>query len=162
VSGSPTLGWIAEARRLAPLVPGIDRLDATHAIEAAVKTVIDRLGTLSPRFVKGQAALAEGQDAVLRLLVEEIRALERMADAIGRRFRVEVIGHTDADGPPEANLSLSRQRASFVHAALQQAAGPHLELIDAGVGSGEPVVQSDLEADKQRNRRVTVRVTPIP
>jgi OOP family OmpA-OmpF porin len=162
VSGSPTLGWIAEARRLAPLVPGIDRLDATHAIEAAVKTVIDRLGTLSPRFVKGQAALAEGQDAVLRQLVEEIRALERTAGAIGRRFRVEVIGHTDADGPPEANLSLSRQRASFVHAALQQAAGPHLELIDAGVGSGEPVVQSDLEADKQRNRRVTVRVTPIP
>jgi OOP family OmpA-OmpF porin len=162
VSGAPPLEWLAEASRLAPLVPGVAKLDATLAVDAAVKDVIDRLGALSPLFVTGQAALADGQDAVLRQLVDGIAALDRMAGFVGRRFRVEVVGHTDADGPPEANLPLSRQRAAFVHAALQQAAGRHLELLDVGVGSDEPAVRSDAEADKQRNRRVTVRVTPVP
>jgi outer membrane protein OmpA-like peptidoglycan-associated protein len=137
-------------------------VDATLAVDAAIRRVVDRIGTLSPLFVKGQVVLADGQDAILRALVGEIGALERTAGAIGRRFRVEVKGHTDADGPSEANLPLSRQRAAFVHAALQTAAGRHLELVDAAVGSGEPAVASGAEADKQRNRRVTVRVTLIP
>jgi OOP family OmpA-OmpF porin len=162
VSGTPTLEWLADARRLAPLVPGVAGVDATLAVDAAIRRVVDRIGTLSPLFVKGQVVLADGQDAILRALVGEIGALERTAGAIGRRFRVEVKGHTDADGPSEANLPLSRQRAAFVHAALQTAAGRHLELVDAAVGSGEPAVASGAEADKQRNRRVTVRVTLIP
>ena len=39
-------------------------------------------------------------------------------------------------------------------------AGDRLDIVDDGVGSDDPAVQSDREADKQQNRRVTVRVTP--
>ena len=44
---------------------------------------------------------------------------------------------------------------------MQAVASERLEIVDAGVGSDDPAVRSDREADKQRNRRVTVRVTPL-
>jgi OOP family OmpA-OmpF porin len=112
-------------------------------------------------FAKGQATLARGQDAVLEQLAQRTAELARAAATLGRRFRVTIVGHTDADGPPEANVPLSRARAAFVRDALQTTAGTQLEIAAEGVGSDDPAVQSDAEADKQRNRRVTVRVTPL-
>ena len=116
---------------------------------------------LSPLFVKSQATLAGGQDGVVRELVARAAEMERAAAAVDQKFRVEVIGHTDADGLPDANLPLSRARAALIRSALLPVAGDRLEIVDAGVGSDDPAVRSDREADKQRNRRVTVRVTPV-
>jgi outer membrane protein OmpA-like peptidoglycan-associated protein len=48
-----------------------------------------------------------------------------------------------------------------VRSALQAVAGDRLVIMDSGVGSDDPAVRSDRETDKQQNRRVTVRVTPV-
>jgi len=161
-SGAAPLSWLESASRLAALIPGVSAFDGSTAAEAAVRAAIARLEGLTPLFVKGQATLAPGQDDVLRELVVRAAEMQRTAAAVGRRFRVEVIGHTDADGVPESNLPLSRARAALVHAALQRVAGDRFEILELGVGSNDPVVQSDSETDKQRNRRVTVRVTQVP
>ena len=158
-TGPAPLSWLADASRLAPLIPGVSRFDPSAAANAAVGATIAEMQSLSPLFVKGQAVLARGQDEVLRQLVARGADIERAAEGLGRKFRVDVIGHTDADGGPEANLPLSRARAAVVSSALQAVASDRLEIVETGVGSADPVVRSDREADKQQNRRVTVRVT---
>jgi OOP family OmpA-OmpF porin len=158
-AGAPPLGWLSDAGRIALLIPGISRFDTSQAADASVRAAIAQLEGLSPLFAKGRATLAPGQDAVLRELVARAADMERAAESVGRRFRVEVIGHTDADGGPETNGPLSQARAALVRSALEAVAGDRLDILDAGVGSEDPLVRSDREEDKQRNRRVTVRVT---
>ena len=161
-TGVAPLSWLAEAARLAPLIPGVTRLDASAAMDAATREAIARIERLTPLFGKGQATLAHGQDDVLRQLVTQTAELARTAAAVGRTFRVALVGHTDADGGPEANIPLSLARAAFIKAALQPVAGDRLQFEDSGVGSDDPAVRSDRETEKQQNRRVTVKVTPVP
>ena len=160
-AGEAPLAWLADASRLAPLIPGISSFDVTAAEDAAARASSAQLEQLSPLFVKGQARLADGQDAVLQQLLGRTTDMVAAAQSLGRRFRVEVIGHTDADGPPEANMPLSRQRAALIANALRSAASDRLEVVDRGVGSDDPAIASASEADKLRNRRVTIRVTPL-
>ena len=70
-------------------------------------------------------------------------------------------GHTDADGPADRNLTLSRERAAAVVAAMPRAELTALEFESRGVGSAEPLSAGHTEADKQRNRRVAVRIHPL-
>jgi len=160
-SGVAPPSWIVLASRLAPLIPGVSRFDASSAADATLRAAVAEIEGLSPLFTKGQAELARGQEEVLRHLVARMAEMVGVAASVGRRFRVEVIGHTDADGRPEANLPLSRARAAVVRSALQPVAANRLEFVDVGVGSDDPVARSDSEPDKQRNRRVSVRVTPL-
>lgn len=160
-SGDASLSWLAEASRLAPLIPGITAMDVSAAEQQVARNASAQLEALSPLFTKGEATLTPGQEQVLRELVARTGEMARAAQMLNRRFRITVIGHTDADGAAETNLGLSRARAVAIRDAMQPALGDHLEIVDEGVGSGDPAVMSDREADKQRNRRVTIRVTPI-
>src|SRR5262249_53912608 len=157
----PALACLDAACGLAPFVPGVTRLGAAGAADAAVRWAIARIEGLAPLFVKGQAALVPVQEEVIRQLVARAAELERAAAATGKTFRVEVIGHTDADGLPGANIPLSRARAAVVRLAIERVVSDRLRLVDEGVGSDDPAVQSDNEQDKQRNRRVTVRVPAL-
>lgn len=159
-TGAAPLGWFADAEHLALLIPGVTSFSAAGGADAAIAAAIAAVEAASPLFAKGQSTLAPGQDDVLRQLVARAGELAQVAARAGRRYRVDVIGHTDADGAAQANLPLSRARAAVVRAALQPVAGESLAVNDSGVGSAEPVVRSNREADKQRNRRVTIHVTP--
>ena len=160
-AGTAPPAWLTEAAKLAPLIPGIARLDASGSIDYMLAATGARMTALTPLFIKGQAQLVAGQDEVIRQLRQVVTELQAVATTASRRFRLEVIGHTDSDGPPEANLPLSRARADVVRAALASVGGDRLEIVSAGVGAGDPAVAVQTEVDKQRNRRVTVRLTPI-
>ena len=156
----PSPAWAAEARRLAPLVAGVTAFDAAGALAPSIRGVIARLEQQALLFVKGQPRLAAGQDERLRDLVGDVRALDSLAQAADQRYRVEIVGHTDADGPAESNVPLSLARAGVVLDAIGADALRQLEIAASGAGSGAPAVAGETEADKQRNRRVTIRVTP--
>jgi outer membrane protein OmpA-like peptidoglycan-associated protein len=96
----------------------------------------------------------------MQRVVEQIVRLGRLADAAGVALRIEVVGHTDEDGLQEANLPLSETRAESVRRALTAVAPAALELVASGVGSTQPAIQGRTEADKQQNRRVSIRVAP--
>ncbi len=157
-TGTPPLAWVSEARRLAPLVPGVTSFDAGGALGATTSAVIARLEGRRVLFAKGAPVMAAGQDDAVRGVVQDVRELDALAEATGQRFRLEVMGHTDADGPAESNLPLSRARAEVVQAAIGRDASSRLEIVVEGVGSRVPVVLSQNEEDKQQNRRVTIRV----
>ncbi len=161
-TGAAPLDWIAEASRLARLVPGVEKFDGTAVTDAAVRNLMNEAQAIVPLFAKGQSTFAEAQEENVRQLMARVGELARAAAILRQGFRVEVIGHTDADGVPEANLPLSRARAEQVVQLLTPIAGARLEIVGIGVGSDDPAVTSTLEADKQRNRRVTLKVTSIP
>jgi OOP family OmpA-OmpF porin len=157
-TGTPSMAWVTDARRLAPLVAGVSRFDAANALDASMQAVIGRIARRAILFNKGAARPVDGQAQLIRELAQDVRELDELADAAGQRLRVEVVGHTDADGPAESNVSLSRTRAGAVLAAMGLAPTRRLDLETAGMGSNQPVVLSQNESDKQQNRRVTIRV----
>jgi outer membrane protein OmpA-like peptidoglycan-associated protein len=113
------------------------------------------------RFERGTAVLVPGQDAALGTMVGELRQLDRLARQWGIRYRVVITGHTSADGPEDRNLALSRERSAAIVAALPVPELAALEFDARGVGSAEPVSAGETEEDKQRNRRVSVRIEPL-
>jgi outer membrane protein OmpA-like peptidoglycan-associated protein len=69
-------------------------------------------------------------------------------------FKVEVAGHTDNVGTPEANLKLSEGRAQAVMAALVQRGVPADRLTAKGYGQTAPVADNRTEEGRAKNRRV--------
>lgn len=93
-------------------------------------------------------------------------------------LRFSLVGHTSADGIAAKNKELSRQRAETIKARLLKAGVAKEVVTEAvGMGSDQPIVaepapgsdeaktmvKADLEALRNQNRRIEVKVeTPCP
>ena len=86
----------------------------------------------------------------------------RLADALGRTLRVEVIGRGDSIGTEDANLGLSRRRAERVADALRPAGRGAVTLSAAGVGSAKPLKPEVTESDREWNRSVSFHLVAEP
>ncbi|MBU2501114.1 OmpA family protein [bacterium] len=69
-------------------------------------------------------------------------------------WALTIEGHTDAVGPDEANLTLSRKRAESVKAYLVKAGIEEGRLEAAGYGESGPIADNDTELGRAQNRRV--------
>jgi OmpA-OmpF porin, OOP family len=69
-------------------------------------------------------------------------------------LEVEVGGHTDNVGAPEANLKLSLERAQAVMAALVQRGVAAARLTAKGYGQTAPIADNRTEDGRAKNRRV--------
>ena len=98
-------------------------------------------------FETGSAVVGPGSDATL----------EQMAMALKSKpaLKVYIVGHTDNQGAPEANLALSRNRARAVAELLGSRHAIDPERLQAeGVASLAPVASNEHEQGRARNRRV--------
>ena len=69
-----------------------------------------------------------------------------------------IIGHTDADGPEDANLSLSQKRAAAVKNALVSVYGiSDSRLQTQGKGESQPIGDNNTPDGKAQNRRVVFK-----
>jgi outer membrane protein OmpA-like peptidoglycan-associated protein len=160
-AGEAPLSWIRDAELLARTVPGVRQFDPGGLQNAELREISRRLEAARVQFVRGTADLVPGQEAALDTMIQELRQLDARAREAGVRYRVVVTGHTDADGPPERNLALSQERAASIIAALPRDELTALEFDARGMGATEPVSAGTTEEDKQRNRRVAVRLEPL-
>jgi len=158
-TGDVPVEWVAEARRLATLVPGVVSFDAVGALARRTQDAIAGIEGQTLLFVRGAAELVPDQDAAVKVLVDHVRALERIAEVTGLTYRIDVVGHTDADGADVSNLPLSQARADTVRAVIAPETTAVMEIVAHGEGSRQPAVVSENEVDKQRNRRVQIKVT---
>lgn len=71
---------------------------------------------------------------------------------------IEIGGHTDAQGREEMNLSLSRDRAAAVIAALMARRILTGNLVAKGYGETVPIADNDSEAGREANRRIEFRL----
>jgi OmpA-OmpF porin, OOP family len=101
-------------------------------------------------FETGKAELKPEAFAVLDELVEY---LKRKDDE-----RIELGGHTDNVGKPEANMTLSTNRALAVRAYLLQH-GIAAERVNAkGYGMTMPITDNDSPEGRAQNRRTEVKI----
>ncbi|MEQ8479369.1 MAG: OmpA family protein [Hoeflea sp.] len=72
--------------------------------------------------------------------------------------RLEISGHTDADGEADANLELSERRAEAVMGYMRDAGVAPGRMISVGYGEAKPVADNETEAGKAANRRIEFRI----
>lgn len=157
VTGRAPAAWLLSARERAPLIAGVGRVDATAALDATVRELVEGLAATAPLFMKGTSRPTPGQEGVFDTLRASLRELDMVLATAGRRARLAIVGHTDSDGAPEANVPLSRARAEYVRDVIAPGVSSRIEVLVSGAGSSQPVVVSGSEAEKQRNRRVNLR-----
>src|ERR1700744_3723665 len=68
--------------------------------------------------------------------------------------RIEIAGHTDADGEDGFNQALSEKRAQSVMDYLVKAGLPSDRFTAVGYGSAQPVAANDTDEGKAKNRRI--------
>lgn len=104
------------------------------------------------RFETGSADLAQGPYASL----DELAGLLRSDPDL----HIALVGHTDASGSLEANIALSKRRATSVMVRLVADYGiPQSQLEAEGMGYLSPIGDNRTEAGRQANRRVEIIVT---
>jgi OOP family OmpA-OmpF porin len=160
-TGEASTAWVREASLLARTLPGIRELDLSGIQNAELRGASRRLEAAMVQFVRGTSELVSGQDQAIGTMIAELRQLDAAARQARVRLKIVVTGHTDADGAFDRNLTLSAERAAAVVAALPRQEWPSLDFESRGVGSSEPIAIGTTEADKQRNRRVAVRIHPL-
>ncbi len=73
-------------------------------------------------------------------------------------FRIEVGGHTDAQGSETFNQDLSQKRAAAVLSAMTDAGIATGNMTAGGYGETQPVDSNDTEAGREANRRIEFRL----
>ncbi len=75
---------------------------------------------------------------------------------------IEVVGHTDSTGGHQYNVNLSQQRAQSVANYLMAQGVNGARVTSRGMGPDQPVANNANEAGRSQNRRVEIKLTPIP
>jgi chemotaxis protein MotB len=103
-------------------------------------------------FSKGSSVVgAKGKEAIAKLAT----ALNANAE-----LDIEVEGHTDSDGTVDNNWTLSSQRANAVVRLLAASKVDPKRMIASGRALYAPVAANDTEANKAKNRRTEIILTP--
>ncbi|HSO74593.1 MAG TPA: OmpA family protein [Blastocatellia bacterium] len=121
--GSASHEWIVQARRLAPIIPGVTRLDERELIDkdlarSEMESLKRQIEQRAIRFAVGSSELTTDQREELNRVMTEIQRLGLLARSQGTQLRVEVWGHADQSGSQEINGRLIAARAQQVMSAL--------------------------------------------
>lgn len=75
---------------------------------------------------------------------------------------IEVLGYTDSTGSYQNNVSLSQRRAQSVVSYLISQGVDSSRVSARGLGPENPIASNATEAGRSQNRRVEIKLTPIP
>ncbi len=141
-----------------PEVPAADVVpDAAPAVVAQEPTGDLDLEACKGRFeILSRSGNINFHSGSARLLADSAPLLDSVADIIARcpGLKIEVSGHTDADGSPAANQYLSQQRAKAVVRYLVNKGLTADRFTATGYGEDRPIFDNDTPEHKSRNRRI--------
>lgn len=94
------------------------------------------------------------------ILPESEYELTKVVDLLTKNptLKIELGGHTDNVGRPEANQRLSEQRAKAVYDYLINKGIPSNRLSYKGYGETQPVATNDTDEGRRENRRTEIKV----
>ncbi|MBS0151490.1 MAG: hypothetical protein JSR31_11165 [Nitrospira sp.] len=146
-TGSASIEWIKEARRLAVLVPGIVHYRDEGLVSVSVPDLLDRVNRAVIRFGPGSASIAPSDRLEVHAIADTLKDLEQAVSQSDQRVRVDILGWADQTGPAALNLNLSRQRAEAVLAILGTEYPRILTTVRIGTGTERMVTfRASLEA----------------
>lgn len=90
-----------------------------------------------------------------------ISQLKQYLDDQPRVTKLRIEGHTDNSGSPEANETLSGQRALAVKAALVAKGIKAERLLAVGFGQNKPIADNTTEEGRAKNRRTEFHVAEL-
>jgi outer membrane protein OmpA-like peptidoglycan-associated protein len=160
-TGTASHQWIVETRVLVRALPGISRLQEDGLVDADAQAFTADTQYLEKqvlRFVKNTTDLVPGQGDMLQALVSRFHTLVARSSLLGKAIRIEIIGHTDKDGPDDKNLKLSQERADLTAALLRRSGVRMVPLTARGRGTRAPLRQEVTEQDREFNRSVSFKV----
>jgi OmpA-OmpF porin, OOP family len=100
------------------------------------------------QFETGSARISEASDRVLEEILKSV--------VVAEGLKVGVYGHTDNVGNPDANMTLSEQRADAVKAFLMKKGLLEKEIETQGYGDTKPVASNSSAEGRAKNRRVQI------
>ncbi len=103
-------------------------------------------------FDTGSISLRAGTGAILDNLVADLRNYEGAT--------VRVAGHTDDVGEEAENRNVSFAQAQAVVQYLSGVLGQRYHWVAIGYGESRPSVDNSSDANRQRNRRIEVAISP--
>jgi OOP family OmpA-OmpF porin len=157
--GATSHQWIAEAQRLAPLIPGVAEFDDTNLIDKDLDELRLQIERQVIRFVVGRDQIAAGQNQAIKDLAAQIKTLSAQAPAAGRVARIEIVGHTDTEGDENTNQRLSDSRAARILSMLTVSGVNKDIFFIRGAASKEPVRPETSASDREFNRSVSFKIT---
>jgi OOP family OmpA-OmpF porin len=165
MSGYASRQWIAQAKKLAPNIPGITQLQTDRLIEIELQELLKTKTELEASalfFVNDRSQLLPNQEQKLQSITKAIQKLVNTAPLLNKNVRIEIKGHADSDGSTEHNIRLSQARANTILSALsRQIKATYLTAV--GMGAQEPWQPDNSPGDRERdnkemNRRVSFKV----
>lgn len=118
---------------------------ALHPIESG-----ERIALRNVFFETGRWEIVKGSEYELNKVAELLNQ--------NPTLRIELGGHTDNVGRPEANQKLSEQRAKAVYDYLISKGIATNRLTYKGYGETQPVATNDTEEGRSENRRTEIKV----
>lgn len=144
----------------APLNPGIAQIRVT---DMKKRSKLVDVTVVSPPRADREIRLTHlefvtGKDSLIRRSQKDLaKNLEQLRDLNISKVIVE--GHTDSVGSSESNLILSRKRAQALRRALIQQLGlPEAAVKAIGYGEEVPLADNSTASNRQKNRRVELKV----
>ena len=125
----------------------LEALGESFTAEQLVKA----LNLCSIQFESGSARIAPPSKVLLQNAAQAI--LKAPAGT-----KIEIGGHTDAQGNAASNLKLSLERANAVRATVEAYGVKRDRLSTKGYGSTRPVAGNDSDAGRKKNRRMEFRL----
>jgi OOP family OmpA-OmpF porin len=119
---------------------------------------LDRMETvLTNRKIAFDPGSAE-LDSASGVVLDDLALALKNCDGI----KLEIGGHTDAQGSVQTNLALSQARAETVMVALQGRQVDVSGMRAVGYGEGVPIADNGTEAGRETNRRIEFSLVDLP
>ena len=134
-----------------PAVPTIDTAQKARQEALSCQSMLTQVkneGVIN--FKRASAELDRVSNATLDKLIAVMGTC--------KSARIEVQGHTDAEGTPERNANLSNRRAKSVADYLTNAGVDAARLTAVGYGETRPIAGNDTKEDRAKNRRIEFEV----
>ncbi|GET42680.1 OmpA family protein [Microseira wollei] len=160
-SGTAPRRWIVEARRLARTIPGVTKFEEKNLVETELKNFEESRKKIEEELIflaRGGQEIVTNQAQKIQNLVREMQKLADYANVLDKNVRIQIIGHTDKEGPEPANIRLSKARADKIKSILVAQGIAASQLSTAGLGTKNPLRKELSEKDKAVNRSVSFKV----
>lgn len=155
--GNASPQWVEQAQRLAQLVPGVTKFDASGLGPTEIERLKNKIEDVVIRFEPDTEKLLANQEDTLDDLVSDVEKLATLATSEGKTIQLEITGHTDNRGTDETNQQLSQKRAEEVRKAIAKLS-PQLTLKTIAAGNKQPLKAELSAQDMEINRSVTIKV----